>query len=492
MMSKKQWLALLAVFVTYLLLGAAIFYHIEEPLEHQRRQEERNELWQIHNLLSHLNYSAELIGTLEKYCHKPMVIRGEEPELEPMLWNFYNSFFFVITVVSTIGYGNLAPTCPLSRILMILYALIGIPINGILLASLGEFFSITLLRARHRHKHESATLMIMDIMRYLVPGFIVFIFLPAAVFTYVEHEWTYDMGVYYAFVTLTTIGFGDLVAGQSSRGQGGVFVVYRIALIVWVVFGLGYLVMLLGFITRAMRSKKMARLEHKLAENLRMTQSKIWNGFTKDMAYLRRIINEMYLQKLKPVYRDEDTHPKEFQRTRSNSEPTLSISSELQFAQGDAGMWRRRANSEVIPERGIAPLRVLSESDLCRIDKDATFATATMIEPVEFLTRFVTALGGGQEYIEEQDETERKYNGGIHGFTDEEILASEKWAGSGWTLGGSDVPRQQPIRGRAASEVRITMPDDKTSYNAEWTWSGDVASRRIHELIRARRKSIHV
>lgn len=53
----------------------------------------------------------------------------------------------------------------------------------------------------------------MDILTYLIPGVLMFIFLPAAAFAYFE-EWEYDEGVYYAFVTLTTIGFGDIVAGK--------------------------------------------------------------------------------------------------------------------------------------------------------------------------------------------------------------------------------------------------------------------------------------
>ena len=47
---------------------------------------------------------------------------------------------------------------------------------------------------------------------------------------------------------------------------------YKVMLLVWIVFGLGYLVMILGFITSAMRSKKVARLERKLANNIKHTQ----------------------------------------------------------------------------------------------------------------------------------------------------------------------------------------------------------------------------
>ena len=50
-----------------------------------------------------------------------------------------------------------------------------------------------------------------EVLFYLIPGFIVFIFIPAVGFVLLE-DWSFVEGVYYAFVTLTTIGFGDLVA----------------------------------------------------------------------------------------------------------------------------------------------------------------------------------------------------------------------------------------------------------------------------------------
>lgn len=77
------------------------------------------------------------------------------------------------------------------------------------------------------------------------------------------------------------------------------YAAYESMLIIWIFFGLGFLIMILGFITRGMRSKKVARLEHKLAMNLKMTQNKLWHGLTKDVGYLRRVLNEMYLQKLR-------------------------------------------------------------------------------------------------------------------------------------------------------------------------------------------------
>lgn len=48
------------------------------------------------------------------------------------------------------------------------------------------------------------------IAMFLVPGIAFFIFLPSCLFTYFE-DWPYVRSVYYSFVTLTTIGFGDFV-----------------------------------------------------------------------------------------------------------------------------------------------------------------------------------------------------------------------------------------------------------------------------------------
>lgn len=51
-----------------------------------------------------------------------------------------------------------------------------------------------------------------EILLYSIPGLIVFLVIPAGLFTIVE-GWDYVDSFYYAFVSLTTIGFGDLVAG---------------------------------------------------------------------------------------------------------------------------------------------------------------------------------------------------------------------------------------------------------------------------------------
>jgi hypothetical protein len=55
--------------------------------------------------------------------------------------------------------------------------------------------------------------MVADMILYLLPGFVIFLILPSCIFMHFE-SWSFIKSFYYAFVTLTTIGFGDIVAGN--------------------------------------------------------------------------------------------------------------------------------------------------------------------------------------------------------------------------------------------------------------------------------------
>ncbi|XP_017878210.1 uncharacterized protein LOC108623877 [Ceratina calcarata] len=508
-MSKKQWLVLLMLFLTYLLLGASIFYHIESRLEIKRVEEARRERIEI-NAMLHEHYVPngnqgfeKILKTLSDYCGKS-VRNYTDDEQDPLKWDFYNSFYFAYTVVSTIGYGNLAPTTMLSRILMIFYGLIGIPMNGILLSQLGEFFGNVFVQAHQKYKSYKRNRndydprkfvtfekgkfgLVAQILIHLLPGFVMFIFFPAFLFSYYE-GWNYDEAVYYAFVTLTTIGFGDYVAGDNySRVEiNGLFFtyVYKIFLIGWISFGLGYTVMILTFIGRGMRSKKIARIEHKLAVNLKHTQSKIWNEFNKEIDYLRRVFNELQLSKVRRVYVDECNSEVPVSKIpRSSSMPDLrSLFYGLKEKDTPCYKPRRRANSEVVPMESEVK-HVVSETDLQRIDKTATFASHAIVQPAELLARLVNILGyipPATDDINEvgSDQTTYVVNEKEHGKTSN--------SGQGmWAIGHDKIPRFGKPRSRAASEIRLqdTRREDP---NIERTWSGPTAARKMHELMKAR------
>lgn len=75
------------------------------------------------------------------------------------------------------------------------------------------FFLKLVSRSSNR---STAFVVLADVLLYFIPGLVVFLVIPAGLFAIVE-GWNYIDSFYYAFITLTTIGFGDLVAGTCGK-----------------------------------------------------------------------------------------------------------------------------------------------------------------------------------------------------------------------------------------------------------------------------------
>jgi hypothetical protein len=141
-----------------------------------------------------------------------------------------------------------------------------------------------------------------DAILFLIPGMALFLVIPAVVFTLLE-EWNFIDSFYFAFITLTTIGFGDYVAGLCrslmidrcvtsfyfdsfivltiSAGRssevvdrlGNWNIVYELGLIVWIIFGLGYLFMIVDMLATAIRKPgRRAAKGIRAAERIMMTR----------------------------------------------------------------------------------------------------------------------------------------------------------------------------------------------------------------------------
>ncbi|ULT93638.1 hypothetical protein L3Y34_003260 [Caenorhabditis briggsae] len=73
---------------------------------------------------------------------------GEEAEEEVAEWSFMDSLLFAFTVITTIGYGNVAPRTFGGRLFVIGYGLIGIPFTLLAIADLGKFISEMMVVAK--------------------------------------------------------------------------------------------------------------------------------------------------------------------------------------------------------------------------------------------------------------------------------------------------------------------------------------------------------
>ena len=69
---------------------------------------------------------------------------------------------------------------------------------------------------------------------FAVLGLIGVVFIPAAIFQEIETHWSYEDAVYFAIVSLTTIGFGDFTPAPEHLKQLQYVVLY----LVWLLIGL--------------------------------------------------------------------------------------------------------------------------------------------------------------------------------------------------------------------------------------------------------------
>ncbi|XP_015111056.1 TWiK family of potassium channels protein 7 isoform X2 [Diachasma alloeum] len=137
-------------------------------------------------------------------------------------WSILQAMFFASTVLTTIGYGNVVPLTDWGRVFCIFYAFVGIPLTLTAIAAWGKLFAETVNNLADKMRRRLPPL-----MTRLIPSnntgrrslgafaavVLLFIYLScgAAMFMLWEDDWNFFDGFYFWFVTMTTIGFGDLV-----------------------------------------------------------------------------------------------------------------------------------------------------------------------------------------------------------------------------------------------------------------------------------------
>ncbi|XP_054446082.1 potassium channel subfamily K member 9 [Pteronotus mesoamericanus] len=202
-------LSLIVCTFTYLLVGAAVFDALES--DHEMREEEKLRAEET-RIKGKYNISGEDYRQLE------LVILQSEPHRAGVQWKFAGSFYFAITVITTIGYGHAAPGTDAGKAFCMFYAVLGIPLTLVMFQSLGERMN-TFVRCLLKRVKKCCGMRNTDVsMENMVTvGFFSCmgtLCIGAAAFSQCE-EWSFFHAYYYCFITLTTIGFGDYVALQT-------------------------------------------------------------------------------------------------------------------------------------------------------------------------------------------------------------------------------------------------------------------------------------
>ncbi|XP_054710727.1 TWiK family of potassium channels protein 7-like [Uloborus diversus] len=143
--------------VGYAIVGALTFESLEAPNEINQRstiQKDREkclkDLWNITvnlNVLYEENWTI-LVGSRLKLFEQEVVnavknegYDGKESNDDELQWSFSGALLYCITVITTIGYGNIAPKTDVGKVVTIFYALFGIPLMLLCLTNIGDLLA---------------------------------------------------------------------------------------------------------------------------------------------------------------------------------------------------------------------------------------------------------------------------------------------------------------------------------------------------------------
>uniref|UniRef100_A0A8C6HUM6 Potassium channel, subfamily K, member 5 n=1 Tax=Mus spicilegus TaxID=10103 RepID=A0A8C6HUM6_MUSSI len=231
---------LTSAIIFYLAIGAAIFEVLEEP--HWKEAKKNYYTQKLHLLKEFPCLSQEgldkILQVVSDAADQGVAITGNQTFNN---WNWPNAMIFAATVITTIGYGNVAPKTPAGRLFCVFYGLFGVPLCLTWISALGKFFGGRAKRLGQFLTRRGVSLRKAQITCtaiFIVWGVLVHLVIPPFVFMVTE-EWNYIEGLYYSFITISTIGFGDFVAGVNPSAN--YHALYRYFVELWIYLGLAWL-----------------------------------------------------------------------------------------------------------------------------------------------------------------------------------------------------------------------------------------------------------
>ncbi|CAD5215938.1 unnamed protein product [Bursaphelenchus okinawaensis] len=248
---------LILISCVYIVGGAMIFYVVESPNEvnirrenlyliNKQKEEMLRSLWnemKANNLsreevnmlaMSYIDESTRILfDAFDTHFITGVHLRNKSAVENS--WTVTTAIFFTTTLLTTIGYGNQAPVTTHGRLICIFYALFGVPLILITVADIGKFLSENIIwlysmytdrckknkdnyqlqtEAEDEEKKELAQLGLehyITIPIMLIATILLGYMMVGAILLARWERWSFFEGFYFSFITMTTVGFGDIV-----------------------------------------------------------------------------------------------------------------------------------------------------------------------------------------------------------------------------------------------------------------------------------------
>ncbi|XP_056298032.1 potassium channel subfamily K member 13 [Pseudoliparis swirei] len=222
---------LFVLIALYMLAGAAMFSSLERGAEL-----EAHRLWdtRLSDFSHEYNISCENLKSLLRHYEEARAA-GIRSKPGRALWDIPGAFYFVGTVLSTIGFGVTAPSTGTGKVLLVFYGLLGcsatILFFNLFLERVITLLSSLIFRCRGRtarigpggrasegNKNEEPKPSVYQVT--LIFSVVALLVTCGAAALYSAMEgWTYTESLYFCFVAFSTVGFGDFVSGQREHHE---------------------------------------------------------------------------------------------------------------------------------------------------------------------------------------------------------------------------------------------------------------------------------
>uniref|UniRef100_A0A1I7Y3J9 Ion channel n=1 Tax=Steinernema glaseri TaxID=37863 RepID=A0A1I7Y3J9_9BILA len=211
----------------YITLGAVLFYSLERPVELDIRDKTIEALKVEQEILMKVSasmndnfddldfeaFNSSIAPLLDEYesalfemFSDPIsanvfdsIVYNENKYIADM-WTPSSSVLFAATTMVPVGFGLITPSSSMGKMLLICYAIIGIPLALVTTSDLGKFFCLFTYKLLNESMKASMAIFIILLILYPFGGGIIISLVS---------DMTWIDSVYYCIMTIFTIGYGD-------------------------------------------------------------------------------------------------------------------------------------------------------------------------------------------------------------------------------------------------------------------------------------------